>query len=92
MSIGIGGLSGGIAASVGGLLDASNRLAQSAQRTAGASLTPENPEVAQPKANDAVDLVGERVNQLAASYDFKANLKAFNVQDKLQKEAIDILA
>jgi flagellar basal body rod protein FlgC len=39
-----------------------------------------------------VDLAEEAVNQQVAVYDFKANLKAFQAQDNMIKEAIDMLA
>ena len=88
----------GISASLNGLQSASARLANSALRVANPGNNRDLPEKAQNTLTEEaqfsgdVDLARERVDQIVASYDYKANLKAFQAQDKMQKEVIDILA
>ncbi len=92
----IGGIGGGVSASLGGLLDASKRLNDSASRVAKSGLSNLLQESgnanADPLAGQDVDPVQEAVNQKLASYDYKANLKALEAQTKMQKEVINILA
>ena len=39
-----------------------------------------------------VDLANELVNQMIASYDFKANLKSIKVADNIQKSLLDVFS
>lgn len=39
-----------------------------------------------------VDLVGERIQQITARYDFQANIEVIHAADEMQKASIDLLA
>lgn len=92
MSIGVGF---GYNYSVGGIQDAAKRLSDSAQRVAGSGLTQIEGSVNEGESfytSKDVDIAQEAVTQKIATYHYKANLKALTVQDKLQRDVLDILA
>jgi hypothetical protein len=70
-----------------GLQQAQNQLDTSARRIASiGSQTPAGASV------DTVDLGQEAVSLLSAKNDFAANINVLKIADKMQKNAIDLLA
>ena len=70
-----------IGSSLAGLNSAAKRI-----ETAAANIAKQNT-TEQPKADPAQDLVDIKI----AAYDYKANLSAIKVQDKMQQSLLDIL-
>lgn len=97
----------GINTSINGLLDASSRVQDAAQRVAASGAVRSSYDASEIEASrpesTTLDLSEQAqqapqddttralIDQKIATYDFKANLRALKVQDENQKHILDIL-
>ena len=74
-----------ISIAAAGMMAAADRLSASAQRVAASDAQVE-------KASDTkeVDYVGERVGQIGAATDFKANAAVIKTADEMNKRLLDL--
>ena len=73
-----------MAAALGGMCEAQNKLEKTAERVAGAS-TPASD-------SDSVDLSTETADLLAAREQFQVNARVFQTADDMRKKLLNILA